>query len=426
MRTATIVTGLGFGDEGKGTIVDSLSHNLRKRWIGLEGTVTVVRHNGGSQAGHNVVTDTGLHHTFSQFGAGSLQGAYTHLSRFMLVNPFNMLRERAHLDELSRIAWGPGWVPMPSVDPRALIITPLHRAANRLRELARGDGRHGSCGEGIGETVSYALAHDPLRVQHLEDRSTMLDYLHALRDFFVDELVNLDDSLWSLIVSSEGTLSGYADEYERWFRTVAVERDEVVLRETHHLIFEGAQGVLLDETYGFAPHTTWSNTTSANARTLLDEIGWEGPVLSLGVTRSYMTRHGVGPFRTEAPIFMPEPHNDDGFWQGAFRQGWLDLPLLRYALDSDRAAGGNINALAVTHVDRIDKHWKCARGDDGDPGYETVGYDLIGVIRDDLNLPVAVTSIGPVAQDKRWSLVPQRWTSEPGHATSAASSGPTA
>ena len=72
-----------------------------------------------------------------------------------------------------------------------------------------------------------------------------------------------------------------------------------LLRDAAHLIFEGAQGVLLDEHFGFHPHTTWSTTTFANAQTLLSESGFEGRQTRLGVLRTYFTRHGPGPFVTE-------------------------------------------------------------------------------------------------------------------------------
>ena len=89
-----LVSGLGFGDEGKGSIVDYL--------VRTKGAEVVVRFNGGAQAGHNVVTPEGLHHTFSQFGSGTfVPGVKTHLSRFMILNPLGMIREEEHLQALA-------------------------------------------------------------------------------------------------------------------------------------------------------------------------------------------------------------------------------------------------------------------------------------------------------------------------------------
>jgi adenylosuccinate synthase len=152
-----IVVDLGYGDAGKGTIVDWLCARPEQGSGVLAGARpprTVVRFNGGAQAAHNVVTRDGRQHTFAQFGSGTFApGVRTHLSRFMLVDPLALAAEAAHLaaagvaDALDRL----------TVDRDALLTTPYHRAANRARELARGTDRHGSCGIGIGETARYSL-----------------------------------------------------------------------------------------------------------------------------------------------------------------------------------------------------------------------------------------------------------------------------
>src|SRR6266516_2642538 len=109
-----------------------------------------------------------------------------------------------------------------------------------------------------------------------------------------------------------------------------------LLRRDGCVVFEGAQGVLLDEWRGFHPYTTWSTTTFANAETLLAEAGQTAT--RLGVVRCYMTRHGPGPFPTEDPTLeLPELYNRHGTWQGAFRTGHLDAVALRYAV---KVAGG--------------------------------------------------------------------------------------
>ena len=138
---AFLVAGLGFGDEGKGSIVDYL--------VRRENARTVVRFNGGAQAAHNVVTPEGAHHTFAQFGSGSFAGAETVLSKFVMVNPPALLKEAAALK-------GKGVEPQVYVDKAALVTTPFHVAVNRIKESRRGSGRHGSCGMGIFETFRFA------------------------------------------------------------------------------------------------------------------------------------------------------------------------------------------------------------------------------------------------------------------------------
>jgi adenylosuccinate synthase len=109
-------------------------------------------------------------------------------------------------------------------------------------------------------------------------------------------------------------------------------------------VFEGAQGVLLDEWWGWHPCTTWSTTTFAN---VLELCGDRGDVERLGVVRTYTTRHGPGPLVTEAPLDLPEAHNGTGEWQGAFRVGHFDAVAHRYAVE----VAGGVDALAVTHLD---------------------------------------------------------------------------
>jgi adenylosuccinate synthase len=116
-------------------------------------------------------------------------------------------------------------------------------------------------------------------------------------------------------------------------------------------VFEGAQGVLLDEWRGFHPYTTWSTTTFANAETLLAEAG--ETAVRLGVVRCYLTRHGPGPFVTEDPTLeFPEPQNGTGTWQGAFRTGHPDAVALRYAAE----VAGGVDGVALTHLDVAARH----------------------------------------------------------------------
>ena len=294
-----IVCGLGFGDEGKGSVVDFLCSPRRP-----DPARTVIRFNGGAQAAHNVLTADGRHHTFAQFGSGSFTpGVRTHLSRFVLVDPLALAAEAVHLasagvpDALDRL----------TVDRDALLVTPYHQAANRAREAARGRDRHGSCGMGIGEAVRYALAWpgDAPRVADCAAPRALARSLGLLRDRFCDEF---------------GPLGGPpVDDLCDAYRAFA---DRVPLVDGGYLrrllragpaVFEGAQGVLLDEWRGFHPYTTWSTTTFANAETLLAEALLDGAgeaAVRLGVVRSYLTRHGPGPFVTEDPTLeFPEPHN---------------------------------------------------------------------------------------------------------------------
>lgn len=428
---ATIVVGLGFGDEGKGTVVDALARRSARPPV-------VVRFNGGCQAAHNVVTDDGRHHTFAQLGSASfVAGARTHLSRFMLVEPFALFREAEALEQKG--------VPDPlarlSIDPGALVITPFQQAANRLRESLRRR-PHGSCGLGIGETMADSLAGHSLRVGDLrsparalaqladiqarkaaefEDRRAQLEELTAtVPERAEDHAMLFDPAAPGLFAEALCELAA-----ELTIRAGPPERESGT-----PLLFEGAQGVLLDEWYGFHPHTTWSTTTTANAETLLAEWGIAGPVTRLGVLRTTHTRHGAGPLPGRdagLEARCPEPHNGTGRWQGAFRVGHFDAVLARYALEVCP-----VDALALTHLDRLAESgpgWISGYRESGRPltrlpikaeledlrfqerlteRLRDVAPILEAGVRPDaetvaarLGVPVSLTSRGPRSRDKR-------------------------
>jgi adenylosuccinate synthase len=342
-----IVVDLGYGDAGKGGIVAALcARGAGETSARGRGISTVVRFNGGAQAAHHVLSPAGQPHAFAQFGSGTFtRGTRTFLSRHLLVNPLALVAEAEHLARL-RV---PAPLSLLAIDRDAPLTTPYHQAANRARERARGAGRHGSCGMGIGETARYALAHpaDAPKAGDMTSPRALERKLTLLRDRLAAELGDSavtppphDIAAVYRAIAGRVTLTG--DGYLR-----GLLRDGPV-------VFEGAQGVLLDEWRGFHPYTTWSTTTFENAERLLAEAG-EGPgaALRLGVTRSYQTRHGPGPFPTEdTTLRITEPHNADGPWQGPFRLGHLDAVTLRYAVE----VTGGADAIALTHLDTARRH----------------------------------------------------------------------
>lgn len=418
MSRAFIVTGLGFGDCGKGTVTDALTRRFGAR--------LVVRFNGGAQAGHNVVLPDGRHHTFAQFGAGTfVDGVRTHLAAHVVVHPTALAVEADYLaragvaDALARL----------TVEPRCLVTSPFHQAAGRLRERLSG---HGSCGVGVGETVRDAQAHaeDALRMSGVHAPAAE-EQLERLRVRLLQALPGevAKDADWALL-QDPGVSRRWLDAV-RALPLRLVPDDEVAhAHRDHAIVFEGAQGILLDEHHGFHPHTTWSTCTARNALHWLRASPHR--VERVGVLRSTMTRHGAGPLPSEASELsarLPEPHNLSAGWQGAFRVGWFDPILLRYAI----AANEGVDWLALTHVDR--RQPRFVEGYDFDPTPLTapegsperlaeqaamtralarVTPELAAIpdgelaewVERTLGAPVGLTSHGPTPAEKRWRSGP--------------------
>ena len=347
-----LLAGLGYGDEGKGTTTEFFCHKYSAH--------TVVRYNGGGQCGHNVVRDDGQHHVFSQFGSGTFLGVKTHLSRFMLVNPFTMEPEAAHLRQAGvRDPYG-----LLTVERQSIIVTPYHRAINRLKELARGDGRHGSCGAGIGEARSDqitwstdgCLTAGDLGSSKLEERLEQTR-TRQLRKLEAIEFQKIDDSsrreqFNRLIEQARSPVTEWMSRYRDFAKSVQVVGADYLpdIMQSGTTVFEGAQGVLLDETHGFQPYTTWTDTTFNNADILCASLAAQD-ILRVGITRTHSTRHGAGPFVSEDKSLNPrlfDEYNTTDDWQGGFRVGPLDLVALRYAM----RVIGPLDGLAVTHCDR--------------------------------------------------------------------------
>lgn len=396
IRHAHLVVDLSNGDAGKGTIVDAL---VRKYCAH-----TVIRFNGGAQAAHRVVTYDGREHIFSQFGSGTfVPGTRTVLSKFMLVQPWALDPEAQHLEELGitdafdRLF----------IHEDALIITPFHRAANRLRERARAkwDGRHGSCGIGVGETAHDALTLKEslvVRVRDLRDLGALKEKLQRVQK---QKAFHVDEMMFQLIDDPEAVVDirelEDPEAATSWIKQLEVILPQLnivddtwfasLLNEPGHVVFEGAQGVLIDESRGFHPYTTWSNCTFQNALDLL--ANYDGEIHRIGVVRAYATRHGPGPFVTEDVHLterLPDACNKMDPWQRGFRVGHFDCVSIRYAIN----ACGGIDSLAITCLDRLHDEpvWNICTH------YELVPEDQDSALFDDALIATALVSeinLGP-------------------------------
>jgi adenylosuccinate synthase len=381
MPKAYVVAGLAWGDEGKGSLVDFL---CRRHEADL-----VVRYNGGPQASHTVVVSDGRRHRFSQLGSGTFSGARTFLSRFMLVEPYALVNEA---DALAKIGVSRA-LDLVAIDREAVIITPWHWMANRMREMSRGGARHGSCGFGVGEA-----RRDEISGVYVTVGNHPREMLRYIKDQKIEEMREIsrcfpktEAIFHQMLVEDPREVFNF---YEQVFVAVGgvVDRSELTRYKDNTLVFEGAQGALLDETHGYLPpHVTWTDCTFSNPLKLLEPLPHDAEWI--GVLRTYFTRHGAGPFPTEdASLKYEDPHNAEGPWQGPFRLGHFDVDLARYAASILKP-----DCLAITHLDQT--HFKFPFVDGGKPMYAP-GPDTTETIEKLLAVPVKYFSYGPAAEDK--------------------------
>ena len=350
-RSAVAVIGAAYGDEGKGLMTDAFAADLG-------GTdVTVVRFNGGAQAGHTVIAPNGRGHVFHHVGSGSFTGAATYLSRFFVANPIVLHTELADLARL-------GVQPKITCDPETPITLPHDMMINQIVERARGDARHGSCGLGFGETIERGLNPEfALLASQLGDAAHVRELLQRVAASWVPMrlarlgVTNLSAEDRALLAS--GTIM------TQWLEDIAAFRDAVTIAQPKpmagRVIFEGAQGLALDQDRGAFPYVTRSNTGVKNILPLARALG-VAHLDIVYVTRAYTTRHGAGPLAHELPA---SPHagivdqtNVPNPWQGRLRFGTLDLDLLARSICDDLSDIGTLpfttaQALAMTCLDQV-------------------------------------------------------------------------
>lgn len=342
MRVRAVI-GAGLGDEGKGRAVD---HFVKD---GFASQTLVVRYNGGAQAGHTVVLPDGKRHSFHHFGSGALKGAPTYLSKFFIANPVYFAKELKVLKALGA-----------NVDvycsPFCYVTTPWDMMINELLEMKRGNDRHGSCGFGINETVersgSALLNVQMLRSDHLNET---LDYI--MNEWVPRRCEQLDlepDGQWKGWLNSRTVLARFKKDIESFNKNVIA--SDPVFKTFEEVIFEGAQGLMLDQNHANFPHVTRSNTGSKNVREIIEDFGLHDELEVTYVTRSYATRHGAGPLMHEMPEMAHDDlTNVDNRFQGKLRFGILDVNqlCLEIGRDMDYLAGIEFNpSIMVTCLDQ--------------------------------------------------------------------------
>lgn len=382
------VIGANYGDEGKGVITDYLS----------DARTLVVRYNGGAQAGHTVKLPLGYEHVFHHFGAGTFQGATTLLTRDFICNPITFLREHASLKS---------WAPEVFVDNRALVTTPFDMMINQAIESKRGAARHGSCGLGINETVT--------RCSDEAFSLTIEDVLASDGDIYADltamQMVYLPKRCEEIGIRvpaiPDRLVRRFMDDVALMMKFVNVIPDvELLARHEDDIIFEGAQGLALDEVRGIFPHVTRSRTGLINITRLIHEAGMcIEPLRVHYVTRAYTTRHGAGPLDHEVSSGFrrhdwngPE-HNETNTYQGMFRYGLLDPYTMTRRIFEDMTDSHQdvcvLPTLAITCLDQLGSREETNIVGATGLVREVTSLTLPMVLSEVMGLPVGLESHGP-------------------------------
>ncbi len=332
-----VVVGSQWGDEGKGKIVDWLS----------ERADIVVRFQGGHNAGHTLVID-GVTYKLSLLPSGVVRaGKLAVIGNGVVIDPWALAEE---IDRLGGQGVAIGRENL-RIAENATLILPLHRDLDALREAAAGAGRIGTTKRGIGPAYEDKVGRRAIRVMDLQNLESLkakieriLTHHNALRRGLSEPEIKAAD-LHAQLAEIAPKILPYIDTV--WSLL------ERARRAGKRILFEGAQGMLLDIDHGTYPFVTSSNTVAAQAATGTG-IGPGALNYILGITKAYTTRVGEGPFPTELDDetgrLLGERGHEFGTVTGRSRRcGWFDAALVRQAISTS-----GIDGIALTKLDILD------------------------------------------------------------------------
>ena len=337
MAKTVVVIGTQWGDEGKGKIVDLLTDRAR----------AVVRFQGGHNAGHTLVID-GKKTVLHLIPSGVLhEGVSCLIGNGVVLSPEALLKEMAHLEESG--------VPARErivVSDACPLILPCHIALDLAREKKRGNKAIGTTGRGIGPCYEDKVARRGIRAGDLLDEKRFAERLEevleyhnfSLQHYFGDSPLDYAQILEQTLAQGEQMRSMIGD-------VAAILHDLIGRGEP--VMFEGAQGALLDIDHGTYPYVT-SSTTTAGGAAAGSGVGPRDIGYILGIVKAYTTRVGAGPFPTELDDACGDHMGERGHEFGATtgrkrRCGWLDLVSLRRSLRINSVSG-----LCITKLDVLD------------------------------------------------------------------------
>ena len=335
--TNVVVIGSQWGDEGKGKIVDWLS----------ERADVIVRFQGGHNAGHTLVID-GVEFKLSLLPSGIVRpGKMSVIGNGVVIDPTALIREIGQITSQG-VEISPKNL---LISLSAVMILPVHQRVDQVREAIAAKGKIGTTGRGIGPAYEDKVARRALRMADIIDADAMADKIHSLvahHNIFLkgagEPPMDADEIIAGVMALREKIIPYLG---EAW----AILDD--ARRQGQRILYEGAQGVMLDIDHGTYPYVTSSNTVAGQAATGAG-VGMTTIGYVLGITKAYTTRVGSGPFPTEdegkAGQTLGERGHEFGTVTGRKRRcGWFDAVMVRQA---GKIAG--ITGMALTKLDVLD------------------------------------------------------------------------
>ncbi len=333
-----VVVGSQWGDEGKGKIVD---------WLSSEADI-VVRFQGGHNAGHTLVIDKKVFKLRLLPSGIVREGKISILGNGVVIDPWALLDEIKEIKKKGIDVNPENFM----ISESASLILPFHQEMDEIREDAAGKGKIGTTRRGIGPCYEDKIGRRSIRVMDLRTKTNLnkrlenvLLHHNAIRKGLKKKLYKKEDLAKKLLK--------IAPEILKFAQPVWLRLDEFI-KNRKKILFEGAQGILLDVDHGTYPFVTSSNTVPAMAATG-SGLGPNNIKYVLGITKAYTTRVGSGPFPTELKNKIGESLGKRGKEFGTVtarkrRCGWFDAVLVRQTI---KIAG--INAIALTKLDVLDE-----------------------------------------------------------------------
>ena len=335
--SAFVVLGAQWGDEGKGKMTDYLA----------EEADVVVRFQGGNNAGHTVEVED------KQYKLHLIPSGILYDDKLNVIGNGVVVDPKALFDEIDYLE-GLGVKISPEklvISDRAHVIMPYHRILDKLKEKARGKNDIGTTGKGIGPCYTDKFERCGIRICDLLHKNVFEAKLKEnieMKNLYITRVLGGEELSFEEIYNE---YIQYAERIRPFVKDTSVEVYEAI-KNDKNVLFEGAQGMLLDIDYGTYPYVTSSNTTSCGVSSGVG-IGPNMVKNAVGIAKAYTTRVGKGPFPTELEDETGEWIRTKGHEYGVTtgrsrRCGWLDLVILKTTV---RVCG--LTSLAVTKIDTL-------------------------------------------------------------------------